>query len=63
MISKYRHLVLPGVFPNKIILDIDFADEAVVQCDFPLAKYFVGAINLQMISEYLCTVSGPSFCV
>ena len=31
MVSKYGHLMVPGVFPDKIVADIDFTDEAVVQ--------------------------------
>ena len=31
MVSKYGHLMVPGVFPDKIVPDIDFTDEAVVQ--------------------------------
>ena len=32
MVSKYGHLMLP----DKIASDIDFTDEAVVQCDVEL---------------------------
>ena len=35
---KYRYLMLPGAFPDKVTLDIDLADEAVVQCDVPVVK-------------------------
>ena len=38
MVSKYGHLMLPGAFPDKITPDIDFTDEAVVQCDIPVIK-------------------------
>ena len=38
MVSKYGHLTLPRLFPDKIIPDIDFTDEAVVQCDVPVLK-------------------------
>ena len=39
MVLKYGHLMLPsGVFPNKVTPDIDFAGEAVVQCDVPVLK-------------------------
>ena len=30
--------MLPGAFPEKVIPDIDFTDEAVVQCDFPFTN-------------------------
>ena len=32
IMSKYGHLMLPEAFPDKITPDIDFIDEAVVQC-------------------------------
>ena len=32
MMSKY------GVFQDKLTTDIDFTDEAVVQCDVPVVK-------------------------
>ena len=38
MVSKYGHLMLPGTFPEKITPDIDFTDEAIVQCDIPVIK-------------------------
>ena len=38
MASKYRYLILPGAFPDKVTPDIDFTDEAVVQCDNPVVK-------------------------
>ena len=37
--SKYGHLMLPVTFPDNITPDIDFIDEAVVQCyDVPVLK-------------------------
>ena len=37
--SKYEHLMLPGAFSSKCTPDIDFIDEAVVQCyDVPVVK-------------------------
>ena len=37
--SRYGHLMPPGVFPDKVSYpDIDFTDEAVVQCDVPVLK-------------------------
>ena len=38
MVSKYEHLMLPGAFPDKITLVIDFIDEAVVQFNVPVVK-------------------------
>ena len=38
MVSKYDHLMPPGAFPDKVTHDIDFTDEAVVQCDVPVVK-------------------------
>ena len=38
MVSKYGYLMLPGVFPCKVIPDIDFKDEVVVQCVFPVVQ-------------------------
>ena len=39
MVSKYGHLMLPsGAFPDKVTIDTDFTDEAVVQCDVPVVK-------------------------
>ena len=38
MLSKYGNLMLPRVFSDKVIPDIDFTDEAVVQCDVPVIK-------------------------
>ena len=38
MVWKYEHLMLLGVFPDKITPVLDFPDEAVVQCDIPVVK-------------------------
>ena len=38
MVSKYGYLTLPGAFPGKVIPDIDFKDEVVVQCVVPVVK-------------------------
>ena len=38
MTAKYVHLMLPRTFPDKVTLDIDFKDEAVVQSDVPVVK-------------------------
>ena len=37
--SKYGHLMLPREVPDKVTPDIDFIDEALVQCyDVPVLK-------------------------
>ena len=69
--SKYGHLMLPGAFPDKVTLNIDFIDEAVIQCyDVPVVKIL---LQVLVISEWpqvnfdvntygpLGSVSGPSF--
>ena len=38
MVSKYGYLMLPGAFPGKVISDIDFKYEVVVQCVVPFVK-------------------------
>ena len=38
ILSKYEHLMLPRTFPDKVTLDIDCTDKAVVECDFPIAE-------------------------
>ena len=35
---KYGHLMLPRAFPDKFNPDIDFIDEAAVQCYVPVVK-------------------------
>ena len=35
MVSKYQHLVLSEVFPDKFNPDIDFTEKAVVPFDVP----------------------------
>ena len=40
MVSKFEHLMLPGVFPDKTTPVIDFADKTVVQYDIQVIKYF-----------------------
>ena len=52
MLLKYGDFMLPGAFSDKVNLDIDFIDEAVVQCYVPVVKNtFVGVGNLQMITS------------
>ena len=41
MVSKYGYLMKSGSFPGKVIPDIDFKDEVVVQCVFPVVKIFM----------------------
>ena len=36
--SIYGYLKLPGTFPHKVTPDIDFKDDAVVQCNVPFIK-------------------------
>ena len=38
MVSKYGHLMPPEAFQDKASPDIDFTDEAVVQCDVATEK-------------------------
>ena len=39
IMSKYGHLMLPREVPDKVTPDIDFIDEALVQCyDVPVLK-------------------------
>ena len=40
MLLKYGDFMLPGAFSDKVNLDIDFIDEAVVQCS-SCKKYFL----------------------
>ena len=35
---RYGLFMPPGTFPDKVTPDIDFPDEAVVQCDVPVVK-------------------------
>ena len=41
MVSKYGYLMLPGALPGKVIPDIDFKDEVVVQCVVPVVQIFM----------------------
>ena len=38
--KAHGHLMLPWAFPDKVMPDIDFTDEAVVECDAQVAKKF-----------------------
>ena len=38
MVSKYGYLMLPEALPYKVIPDIDFKDELVVQCVVPVVQ-------------------------
>ena len=38
IVSKYGYLMLPGAFPVKVISDIDFKDDVVVQRVVPIVK-------------------------
>ena len=49
IMSKYGHLMLPGAFPDKVTLNIDFIDEAVIQCyDVAVVKIL---LQVLVISE------------
>ena len=41
MVSKYGYLMLPGALPGKVIPDIDFKDEVVVQCVVPVVQILI----------------------
>ena len=41
MVSKYGHLMLPGVFPDQVTPDIDFTNEVVGQCEVQVVKILV----------------------
>ena len=45
--------MVPLTFVGKITLDIDFTNEAVVQCDVLFVKRLVSDVNLQMITNKL----------
>ena len=36
--AKYGHLKLPGAFYDNVTPDIDFTDDAVIQCDVPVVQ-------------------------
>ena len=36
--AKYEHLMIPRVFPDNVITDIDFTDEAVIQRNVPVVE-------------------------
>ena len=51
-LAKYRHLMLPEPFPDKVTPNIGFADETIVQRDVLLEKKnFVGDGNLERITN------------
>ena len=39
MVSKYGHSMPPGACPDKVTPNIDFTDEAVVQCDVKIVQF------------------------
>ena len=61
--------MLLGTFVDQVVHDIDFTDEAIVQCNVPIVKmFFLGDGNLQLITnkfwyEYLMYCSWTQFCV
>ena len=66
---RYGHLTLPGASSDKVNLDIDFTDVAVVQRDVPIVQirllmmviYKESEISFD-VNEYL-TYSFWKFCV
>ena len=38
--KAHGHFMLPQAFPDKVMSDIDFTDEAVVECDVQVTKKF-----------------------
>ena len=64
--SKYGHLMLRGVFPDKLTLILIYRRSSSSMWCSSCKNTFVGASSLQMIAnkywcEYMCTVSGLSF--
>ena len=51
MVSKYGHLMPPGAFTDKITPDIDFTDEAVVECDVPVVKILLWVLLIYKWSQ------------
>ena len=43
--------MLPGTFTDKVIPDIDFTDEAVVQCDVPVVKILLQVLVIYKRSQ------------
>ena len=46
MVSKYGHLMVPGVFPGKITHANDFTDETVAQYDALVIKCLLNLLNV-----------------
>ena len=64
--SKYGHLMLRGVFPDKLTLILIYRRSSSSMWCSSCKNTFVGTSSLQMIAnkywcEYMCTVSGLSF--
>ena len=38
IMSKYEHLMIPRVFSDNVMPDIDFTDEAVIQRNVPVVE-------------------------
>ena len=53
---KYGHLTLPGASSDKVNLDIDFTDVAVVQCDVPI-------VQIRLLMMVIYKESEISFCI
>ena len=68
MVSKYGNLMLPGRMADQVTSDINFTDEAIVQCDVTVVKILLNALAIYKWLQinfdrntYVATVSGPSF--
>ena len=51
MVLIYGHLVPPGAFPYKVPTDIDFTDEAVVQCGIPVVQIILYVLVIYKWSQ------------
>ena len=51
MVLKYGHWMLLGAFPDNVTSDIDFTDEAVVQCDVPVVKILLQVLVIYKRSQ------------
>ena len=49
--TEYGHLMQPGLFLDKVISDIDFTNEAVVQFDAQVRKILLDDGDIQKITN------------
>ena len=66
LVSKYGHLMLPGAFSENFTSDIDFTDEAVVQCDVPVVKMLLRMLVINKLSQInfaVNTYGGLMYCL